>query len=472
MNKVRAFAKTSLIYFLGTVLTKLISFFLLPLYSQKLPADQFGYFDYTVTIVTIVVGTVCIELWVGAIRFLLARDGRKAKDAVVCNSLVLAGISCLLLAGIGGVLSLLLPVPYLPYVFFYGLAYLFQSLYGSFARGFGRNMDFAVSGILSGVVNMLVNVVFIGALGGGVEVLYLAFIAGAAVQVGYIEIRLRLLKSVRRENFSPALLRELLRFCMPLFINSVSYWLLSSYSKLVIGGTLGMGANGIYSMALRFSSVITLFTGVLSLAWQETVFVRRSPEEKGTLYAAGMGWCFQGMAAALILMLPAVRVLFPYVIGEEYAGALALIPLCLMNTVASGFSDFVGKVIIAENRTKGIFYSSLAGALLCVLLSTLLIRPLGLAMAPAAILAGFLVMIGIRLRLLHGVGRLAVPWKSGVLLAVLLAGALAVYYAGSVLWNLAFGAAAAGALLFAGRRPLKSLLSALLGRENRKEETT
>ena len=109
MNKVLNFVKTSSIYFIGSILTKLISFVLLPLYSNKLSTDAFGYYDYTITIITIVVGAVCLEVWTGAIRFMLLKNTNGEKNCVVCNSIILISISMIFL-----------------FVIFLGLKYFFS----------------------------------------------------------------------------------------------------------------------------------------------------------------------------------------------------------------------------------------------------------------------------------------------------------------------------------------------------------
>ena len=47
MAKVIRLLKSAGIYFLGNVMTRLISFFLLPIYTDtsRLPQEDFGYFD-------------------------------------------------------------------------------------------------------------------------------------------------------------------------------------------------------------------------------------------------------------------------------------------------------------------------------------------------------------------------------------------------------------------------------------------
>ena len=55
MNKLKRFLSTTLVYFIGTVLSKLVSFLLLPLYTGKIPPTEYGSYDYYLGF-----GTACI----------------------------------------------------------------------------------------------------------------------------------------------------------------------------------------------------------------------------------------------------------------------------------------------------------------------------------------------------------------------------------------------------------------------------
>lgn len=394
MNKVLNFVKTSSIYFIGSILTKLISFVLLPLYSNKLSTDAFGYYDYTITIITIVVGAVCLEVWTGAIRFMLLKNTNGEKNCVVCNSIILISISMIFLFVIFLGLKYFFSIPYLNYIALYAVAYMFQSLYTAFIRGYQKNVSYIISGLLSSLINFSVNIYFVGICGKGLEFLYIAFFAGAVVQIFYIELKIHTLRCLKKENVDVRLIKNLFIFCVPLFINSISYWVLTSYSKVVIINEMGAEANGIYSMGLRFSSAITLITSVLSLAWQEMVFSEKNDTKQ--LYTNGLTMYYHLLIYALVIALPLLKVFYPALINEEYMAAMVILPICLLNTLFNAFADFTGKVVIAENQTKWIFMSSVIGAVSCAFSANMLVK-IGLIGVTCSILIGFSLSILLRL---------------------------------------------------------------------------
>ncbi len=431
ISKVKEFAHTTIIYFFGTVLTKLISFLLLPLYSAKLSTEAFGYFDYSVTIITILSGAVCFELWTGAIRFLLQKDDKKEK--IIYNSVIMVVVSVLLL-GIGFIaISSIVHIQHGFLIFLYAFSYIFQSLYSSFVRGYKYNVDFMLSGLLSSLVNMLINVYFIGFQNGGVEYLYISFICSSLIQILYIEWKIKTFKTFHLYNFDVTLIKELFTFCFPLFINSISYWVLTSYSRVVISNVLGLSENGVYSMGLRFSSIIVLFTSVLSMAWQELVFSNKT--ERNKVYNTGLFLYGHFLLYGIIFALPILKIIYPLMIHEKFSGALIILPICMLNTIISGYSDFIGKVIIAENKTKMIFISSLLGAITCFVLSNILVYPFALVGVVSSIFIGFLICVMIRFYALRGIVSVSLnKYMHSTIILFLIS--IAIYYFGNNLINI------------------------------------
>lgn len=430
MNRIGRFVTTAGIYFLGSTLSKILAFLLLPLYSSALNQADFGYFDLTTTIVTIVIGIISIEIWTGLIRFLLDQNSAHSKPEIVCNSLLVAAVSLLSLIPVYFLVSMFFEVPYLPLVTLYAGSYYMQALYGGLARGFQKNLDYAISGVLSSVINMLMNIIGLTLLGGGIEVLYISFFVSAISQVIYLEIKIHSLRMCRRENINWELLRLLVRFCLPLCTSSISFWALSNYGKIALTNSFGMSANAIYSMALRFASVIPLVTTVISLAWQETVFAGDDDEKQKKLYKKGINIYFNVLAFALILLMPVMKFGFQLIINDSYNEAVVLLPLCILFAVINGFSDFVGKIIISEGSTKNIFLSTTLGAVVCFFIATFLIPRFGIIMAPLSAVFGFLALLIVRLVKLYSINKVALPLKESIAVLFFVFVEFLIYYFG------------------------------------------
>ena len=63
------FVKTSGIYFVGTVLQKLITFFLLPIYTAYISPKDMGTYDAAIAYITFLCSVLFLDIWSGIMRF-------------------------------------------------------------------------------------------------------------------------------------------------------------------------------------------------------------------------------------------------------------------------------------------------------------------------------------------------------------------------------------------------------------------
>ncbi len=91
---------------------------------------------------------------------------------------------------------------------------------------------------------------------------------------------MHLLTRFRRGMIQSSLVKQLFRFSLPLSVNSVCYWLLTGYNKVVIS-SMGTEFNGYFAVATKFSLVLNLLSSCFSMAWQELAF-GKSGQDAGT----------------------------------------------------------------------------------------------------------------------------------------------------------------------------------------------
>ena len=70
MKELIRLIKTTGIYFLGTVGTKLISFLLLPLYTAYLLPSQYGRYDVNITYASLFSSVCFLDIWTGIMKYM------------------------------------------------------------------------------------------------------------------------------------------------------------------------------------------------------------------------------------------------------------------------------------------------------------------------------------------------------------------------------------------------------------------
>ena len=113
--------KSSFIYFTGNVLTRLVSFFLLPIYTSLISTEDMGYYDYSLSILNILIPVVCFEIWSGIMRFMFEQECEQGKYKTIFNGLILLSCSILLYTMISIGLELNKEINLLFLIYLYGL---------------------------------------------------------------------------------------------------------------------------------------------------------------------------------------------------------------------------------------------------------------------------------------------------------------------------------------------------------------
>ena len=151
--------------------TKLLSFFLVPLYTSVLTTGEYGTYDVFYTTVGVLLPIVTLNIQEGVLRFSLERD--YDKDAVAT-----AGFRCTLLGTSLVMVGLLIvsrtalfeltPL----YSFYFLLMFASQAFSGLllfYARGVDKIADLSISGVLGSFITILLNVVLLVPLNMGLD---------------------------------------------------------------------------------------------------------------------------------------------------------------------------------------------------------------------------------------------------------------------------------------------------------------
>lgn len=362
MSKIKRFIGTSGTYFIGSILSKLIGFFLLPLYTSKLSPEEFGTYDLVVTILSFFAPIVFFQIWDGMFRFSFDKQKLNEKYSIISNSFLVLAFGLLIYSVIFGVTYSIYQFEFAWLTFFYGILIALQYQYTFIARAFLRNQLFVITGLMNSLVSASTNIILILMFNMGVESLFIATILGSIVQVLIIEIRLHPLRNFRFKELNKQLQIDMIKFSLPLCIASVSYWMLSGYTKVVISQQLGNYSNGIYAVATKFTSMITLVISVFQYAWNEMAYLMVKDENRVLKYEKSIEYIFRVVIIGSGVFMLLIKIIFPYLVNSTYNEALMIIPLSLIGVAANAFANFVGTIFMAEKKTRWIFRTTLISA--------------------------------------------------------------------------------------------------------------
>lgn len=396
-NTLTRFVKSSGIFLIGTVSSKVIVFFMLPVYTKFIKPVDYGYYDLSTTYIALLSGILFFDVWSSMMRFMY--DSRKldGKYKAVGSAWVIFGGSAIVYVIVGIIIASTLGIRYVGLIFLYGLSNNISSMYDFTSRGLGKNRQFAISGVLCTLTNVFTNLILLVLWHWDFSSLYIAFILGNLVQAAYLEANVHLLKHARWKILDFSLIKTMLRYTMPLCINSVSYWLLYSFDRLVINHMMGTAANGYFAIGDKFGAMIALVTTCFTYAWQEMSFAHAANKgNDGAFFAKACNTYMKFLGAGAAILISACYIIFPLMVNKSYEAAKVTIPLFLLVGLISALSTFIGNVFYAIKDTKTIFTSMVASCLLNLALCFPLIHAFGLNGANISIFLSFLLNIIIR----------------------------------------------------------------------------
>lgn len=461
------FIKSSGIYFVGTVMTKLISFLLLPLYTSYIQPDEMGMYDLGLTYVMFFCSVLYLDIWSGIMRFMYDFGGDEKKTPI--NS----GIAIFLCSTALYTVILLFVFPHLslqyPILFFsYGVLMNTQTLVGYIARGYGKNVLYTSAGILGSLVTILFNILLLVVYHMDYSALLIANFLGFIANILIIVIGVHDLEAFSLKYFDKKVFKDMLIFSLPLCVNSVAYWFLTSYNRIVIVEKLGAAANGYYAVAGRFGSMITLFTTCFQMAWQELSFSKTAKNDSlSDFYTAAINYYIKCMSIGLLLLIPAIYIIYPLIIHESYDVGKTLVPFYLFGTILSTISSFLGNAFTAIKKNNLLFWTMLAGSICNVLSIHLLIGSAGLQASNIALAIGFFVTSLTRVVLFKKYVKIRIEYGSILLLLTAYACITICYKQGNLIENILAFLAAVMIAFFVFRDVISKIFDSLKQKNKR-----
>lgn len=390
------FIKSSGIFFIGSVLSKAISILMLPLYTNRIPTDDMGYYDLSLTYITIATSFLFFDIWVAILRYMYDGKTKQEQATAIKSGFSIFAVSSTLYLLLGLIFAQIFNPDAILWILLYGLFQNISNLLCFCVRGFQKNKEFAISGIISTGVNVLVNLILILGFGIGYESLYIAAIIGFTAQSFYLLLSGGIFASLKLGKYDRAITKSMFKYSLPLCLNSIAYWVLTSLNRVVLNGMYGNEANGIYAIGNKFSFVIGLITTCFTYAWQDLSFSKANEQGVGKFYSQASTMYSKVLLLCTALALPVIKIAFPILVGDAYSSSENTIPLFLVVAAVSAISTFIGNIFYAIKETRMIFISMVISAVANVALCYPLIMQFHINGANLSVLISFVINILVR----------------------------------------------------------------------------
>lgn len=382
--------KKILVYLAGNIASKAIVFLLLPIYTANFTPEKYGTIDIIILTLSTIISFSFIEIWQAVIRFMYDEEELNGKYSIFLNAILLTIPLALVYSFAVFLMSKYIKYDFYYLVYLYGIILLITNIYQFFTRGVGQNTTFVISGLLSNLLEVCLNLFFVLLLHFGVESILISGSIAKLISIIYLEINTKPLINIKFENINIRKMKEMLVYSIPLSINSIAFWGMSSLNRLISYKFLRLDENGYLAVANKFTSIISIIVTVFILAWQETALENRNKQNRSKLYSDMFDKYLVVLSLFTSIVLIFTKLIFPWFIDFLYQNALTIIPLSFFGSYISGISSFYGPLFGVEKKTNIIFYSTLLGAVSNIIVLYILLPQLGILSVPISLSIGFI----------------------------------------------------------------------------------
>lgn len=432
LNNSKRFIKTSITYFFGNILSKLIVLFLIPIYTYTFSPDEFGEYGLITSLLALFTPIIFFQIWDGVFRFTFDYEFDSDKRIVISNGLIMFFISLVVFSIIYFNLSNLHNF-YFFMVFIYSICIGLQYLYGVVARSFLDNKTFVFSGLFNTLVNFTSVLIMIFKFDIGIESLFVSSSLGIIAQIIIIEIKYGLISKFRINHFNIIIFRKLVLFSFPISLYTLSLWLLNGFTQFFISKYLGSYYNGLFSIANRFSSILLLLIGVVQFSWSEFAFLSTNNKEKKYNYDNFFNQFIRLLFYFSGFIILIIKVAFPYMVNNSFLESLNIIPIVIIGTSLSSLSGLLGTILLSIKKSSYLFPTTAISGIFNVALCYILLNSFGFIGIILSLALSLLVGFLLRILILKKVLLIRINQKLIIALILLILTTLAYYIVNDII---------------------------------------
>lgn len=392
-QKFKSLAQNTLWFVLGTVGSKLISFFLMPLYTSILSTSDYGVIDLVTTTNTVLSYILTLSIADAVLRFVIERPAEGQGICAYGFRTVLRG-GLVLLVGIAVCWAIgLFQWPSYCYIFLL-LEYVLigcNNVALSHLRATDRVRDVAVAGVLASFVTMSMIVLLLTVFRMGTVGYLIGSCLGTAVSCVYSLSRMRIPLGTffQKPKVGEHTKKDMLKYSTPLILNGVSWWINSGLDKYFLAFFCGTAGNGLYAAAGKLPGLLSMVHGVFAQAWTLSAIQDCEDNDKDgffattySIYGSLLAIC---CCCLILLNIPLATLLF----AKDFFHAWEASSILMLSTLFNAMCGILSGAIAKEKQNGILAKTTVIAAVVNITLNYLLIPRVGIQGAAIATAVSF-----------------------------------------------------------------------------------
>lgn len=383
---------------LGSFGSRILSFFLIPIYADTLLTSELGTIDIITTTLNCLLPLLTLSIQDAAFRFPMEYPNDHKSVFSISFSIAIA--SGLLMIVIAPIINKLLPIVR-EYSKLYCLVFLGNSLVAVcsfFIKGEDKSLLFAIQGIIYTFVFTLSNILFLKFLKLGIKGYLISIIIANGVSLLFMFVAGRMYLLLSFKSIKSNVFSQMVRYSIPLIPASIAWWVMSSIDKYMLLYMCDENANGLHTIASKIPAIITVITSIFINAWQISAikYVDDDSDYSSKLF---MVLISIGSFIGCILIMSS-NIIGKVLFLNDYYPAWEMMPSLCVSAIISTLAGFIGAQFTAQKRTDLHLKSNILAMVLNVVFNYIFIKKIGINGAAIGTMCSYFIVFLYRYYLL------------------------------------------------------------------------
>ena len=395
-NKYRTLLDNTFLLSLGTFGSKILTFVMVRFYTGVLTPSDYGTADLIMQTANLLLPVVSLGITNGVFRFAL--DRKEHRKSIFSAGLYTILLGSLILLAAGPLLSRSEDLhEYVELICAYTLASCLHSLCAQYIRAEGKTALFAGQGIFNTALVIWFNILFLQVFRLGVFGYVMSVVVADGICTGYLVLREKLWKLLMPKP-DDSVTKAMLRYSIPLIPATIFWWITSVSDRYMVTWFLGAEANGLYAVACKIPTILSLLSTIFMEAWQFSAISEATGDREVHIRFYSQVWGFFLSAMVLVgsVMIVLCRLEIRVLAARSYYAAWQYVPVLAMAMVFSAFSSFMNSVYVVMEKSHLSLWTAVWGAGANILMNLWMIPRIGIQGAAIATLVSYLMCFGIR----------------------------------------------------------------------------
>lgn len=395
-SKYKNLLNNTLIFALGSFGSKLITFLLVPLYTNVLSREEYGTADFVITCANMLVPIISLVIQDSVLRFALSRENNK-EEVIKCSFIVMfvGAIFSVIFLPLIGLYPAISEWRY--YLVIISISNMLNNVMLSYAKAIERNKLYAIVSMINAAVLACSNILFLVYLRNGIRGYLLSNIIAHLISVIILIIFTRAIFGIYHSRYNKQLMFQMINYSAPLILNNISWWILNSSDRVMVECYCSASELGLYTAAAKIPALLSIITTIFSQAWTVSA-IKEYDEEKDKVFYEKVFKSF-----SLVMFFACSCVIFiskPFMkvyVGHEFFDSWVYVPFLVVGAVYYAYSMFFGAIYGALKKNASVAYTTIIAAVINVSINFALLREIGVFAAVISTAVSYFVIGIIRM---------------------------------------------------------------------------